>query len=78
MSDQQIISATTATQIVGVPDHCMIAIQTLGADVFLSRTSKSASEDFKLTLGDILQLRVDGSNLFFYSSNGCTVAWIVL
>lgn len=78
MSDQQVIAATTATQIVGVPDHCLIAIQTLGADVYLSRTSKNAAEDFKLSIGDILVMRIDALNLFFYSTAGCTISWIVL
>lgn len=78
MSDQQTISATTATQILGCPDHCLLAIQTLSNDVYLSRTSKNAAEDFKLTSGNILQLRVDAQNLYFYSTSGCIISWIVL
>lgn len=78
MSDQQTISATTATQILGCPDHCLVAIQTLDNTVYLSRTSKNAAEDFKLSIGDILVMRVDALNLFFYSTAGCTISWIVL
>lgn len=78
MSDQLTIPATTATQITGLPDHCMIALQTLNNPVYLSRTLKSALEDFKISVGDILVLRVDASNLFFYASAESTVSWIVL
>lgn len=78
MSDQLTVPATTATQIVGCPDHCLILLQTLDDDVYISRTSKSANEDFKLTLGDIVQLRIDANNLYFYSTAGCIISWIVV
>lgn len=78
MSDQQIISTTTSTQITNAPDHCMIAVQTLDNPVFLSRTQKNAAEDFKISVGDIIVMRLDALNLFFYSTAGCTISWIVL
>lgn len=78
MSDQQSISATTSTQITGTPDHCLIALQTLDNPVFVSRTQKNALEDFKLYPGDILVMRVDAQNLFFYSATTCNISWIVL
>lgn len=76
MSDQQTISATTATQITGLSGHNLIYLQTLDNVVYLSRTSKSANEDVKLVPGDFIQLRVVDNNLYFYSEEGCTVAWM--
>lgn len=78
MSDQQIIAATTSTQITNTPDHGLLAIQTLDNPVYLSRTQKNAAEDFKLSVGDIIVMRVDAQNLFFYSTPGCTISWIAL
>lgn len=78
MSDQLTVTAITPTQISGLSGHHLIAIQTLTNPVYLSRETTNGESDFLLVAGDILIIKVIENNLHFYSTSGCTVAWIEL